>query len=89
MNNLFRNMQDFLNKFNRFIKDPIQSMMELNLNIPQQYRDNPLGATQYLMNTGMMNQQQYNLLQQIANQIQQNPQFQQVFQPNKRIQGQK
>lgn len=83
MNNPFGNMQGFLNQFNGFMKNPIQSMMQRKLNIPEQYRDNPRGAIQYLMNTGMMNQQQYNQLQQMAHQIQQNPQFQQAFQPNK------
>ena len=38
---------------------------------------NPQAAIQYLMNNGQLSQEQYNQLQNIAKQIQNNPQFQQ------------
>ena len=42
-------------------------MAQRNLNIPQQYANDPDGALQYLMNSGNLTQQQYNFAAQFAN----------------------
>ena len=74
---IFGSMQNFMGQFNGFMRNPMQFLMQRKLNIPGGIdpMQNPQGAIQYLMNSGMMNQQQYNQLQGIARQIQQNPQF--------------
>ena len=46
--------------------------------IPQSMND-PHQMIQHLMNSGKMSQQQYNQLQQMAGQMQNNPQYQQMF----------
>lgn len=79
MNDPFGSMQGFMGQFQGFIKNPMQYMLQRKLNIPQQYMNDPAGAIQYLMNKGQMTQQQYNSLQQMSKQIQNNPQFRQLF----------
>lgn len=71
----FGSMQGFMSKFSGFMQNPMQYMMQSRINIPQQFANNPGQAIQYLMNNGQMSQQQYNQLQHMASQIQQNPQF--------------
>ena len=62
--------------FNQFKSSPIQALSKFG--VPQGM-NNPNQITQYLMNTGKMSQQQYNQLQQMAGQLQNNPQFKQMF----------
>lgn len=75
----FGSMQGFMGQFQNFMGNPMQYMMQKKLNLPQGINpmQNPQAAIQHLMNNGMMSQQQYNQLQQMAGQIQQNPQFEQ------------
>lgn len=77
----FGSMQGFMGKFQGFMQNPAQFLMQNKLNLPQNINpmQNPNEAIQYLMNNGQLNQQQYNQLQQMAQQIQQNPQFQQFM----------
>lgn len=75
----FGNMQNMMGQFKQFMGNPMGFMAQRKLNIPPQYMNDPNGAIQYLMNNGQMSQQQYNQLQQMARQIQQNPQFAQLF----------
>lgn len=79
MTDPFGSMQGFMGQFRGFMQNPMQYMMQKKLNIPQQFANNPQGAIQYLMNNGKMSQAQYNQLQQMAQQIQNNPQFQQML----------
>lgn len=62
--------------FNQFKGNPMQALSQFG--IPQNM-NNPSQVIQYLMNSGKMSQQQYNQLQQIAGQMQNNPQYQQMF----------
>ena len=80
----FGSMQGFMGQFQGFMQNPMQFLMQKKLNIPQQFANNPNGAIQYLMNNGQMTQAQYNQLQQMAGQIQQNPQFAQFIQQMRR-----
>lgn len=68
----------FFNSFRGFMGNPIQMMS--GMNIPKNMMNNPNEMIQYLMNSGQMSQDQFNFLRQKANQIQNNPQFQQSMQ---------
>ena len=68
----------FFNRFKGFMENPMQMMS--GMNIPKNMMNNPNEVIQYLMNSGRMNQSQYNQLKQMAGQIQNNPQFQQSIQ---------
>lgn len=68
----------FFKSFRGFMGNPMQMMSEMN--IPKNMMNNPNEVIQYLMNSGRMNQSQYNQLKQMAGQIQNNPQFQQSMQ---------
>jgi len=70
----------FFNSFRGFMGNPMQMLMQNKLNIPQNITNDPNAIIQHLMNSGQMNQSQYNQLKQIAGQIQNNSQFQQSMQ---------
>ena len=75
----FGSMQNFMGQFRGLMNNPMQFMMQRRLNLPQNWMQDPNGAIQSLMNNGQLSQQQYNQLQQMARQIQGNPQFMQMF----------
>lgn len=52
----------------QFLSNP-QAMIQ-QMRIPQQFQNNPQGMIQKLMNDGRLTQDQYNRLQQTAQQIQ-------------------
>lgn len=70
----------FFNSFRGFMGNPMQMLMQNKITIPQNMANDPNAIIQHLMNSGQMNQSQYNQLKQIAGQIQNNPQFQQSMQ---------
>ena len=72
---MFNPMQ-MINMFNQFKGNPMQALSQFG--IPQNM-NNPTQIIQHLMNSGKMSQQQYNQLQQMAGQMQNNPQYQQMF----------
>ena len=53
-------------KFNAFKQNPMQFLMKNNLNIPQQFANDPQGAVQHMLNSGQMSQEQLNRLTQMA-----------------------
>lgn len=53
-------------QFNQFKSNPMSFLIQRNVNIPQQYLNNPEDAVKYLMNNGQMTQEQYNRISQIA-----------------------
>lgn len=63
-NPLFKNQ--LMTQFNQFKSNPMSFLLQRNVNIPQQYLNNPEEAVKYLMNNGQMTQEQYNQLNQIA-----------------------
>lgn len=69
------NIQNLISQFSGFCKNPMQYMMQCKMQIPQEYLNNPNQAIQYLMNSGKLSQEQYNLAVQQANQIKNNPIF--------------
>lgn len=79
MNDPFGSMQGFINGFQQFAQNPINYLMQRNINIPQDIQNNPQQIQQYLLNSGRINQSQMNWAQNMARQIQQNPMFKQTF----------
>lgn len=79
MRDPFGSFQGMLGQFQRFIQNPIQYMLQKNLNIPPEYTNDTNGVIQYLMNTGKLTQEQYNWVKQQADQIEHNPQFMQFL----------
>lgn len=79
MQDPFGSMQNMMSRFQGFMQNPMQFMAQNKLNIPQQFANDPNGAIQYLMNSGTLSQEQYNWAQNMAKQIQNNPQFMQMF----------
>lgn len=57
------NLQAMLQQFQN---NPVQFLMQRNLNIPQEMLNNPQAAIQHLMNSGQMSQAQFNRFQQMA-----------------------
>lgn len=79
MNNPFGNIQNMMGQLRGFMQNPAQYLMQQRLNIPQQFMSDPNQAIQYLMSNGKMTQQQYNQLQGVAKQIQNDPAFKQMI----------
>ena len=71
----FGSMQGFMQQFNSFMQNPAQ-MLSQKLGIQG---NDPSQMIQQLMNSGKMSQNDYNQLNNIAKQIQQNPSFMQMF----------
>ena len=57
------NLQAMLQQFQ---SNPVQFLMQRNLNIPQEMLNNPQAAIQHLMNSGQMSQAQFNQFRQLA-----------------------
>lgn len=76
----FGSMKNMLGKFQGFMQNPMQFLVQNKLNIPQQYMNDPNKAIQYLMNNGQLSQEQYNWAVNTAKQLQGNPQFRQFMQ---------
>ncbi len=57
------------NVFAQFMQNPIQWLAQKQIDVPAEYRNDPHGAVQYLLNTGKMTQDQLNVLTQKANQL--------------------
>lgn len=72
-------MMGFMNGFQSFMRNPMQFMMQQNMNIPQDIANNPDKIIQHLMDSGKLSQGQYNQAKQMANRMQGNPMFQKFF----------
>lgn len=73
------NMNAMLGQFQQFMQNPGVFMAQRRFNLPNGFEQNPSGAIQQLLNSGQMSQEQYNQLRQMADQLQNNPQFMQMF----------
>lgn len=56
-------------EFQSFKTNPIAFLTQRKVNIPQQYLNDPEAAVKYLLNNGMMSQEQFNQFSQMANQL--------------------
>ena len=63
------NANPIMKQFGQFRQNPMQFLLQKNINIPQEYMNDPHGAVQYLMNSGRMSQDQFNRLSQMAQQM--------------------
>ena len=70
-------ISNIMTQFQSFMRNPVQFLIQNRL--PQNALQNPAQAVQQLMNSGQMSQQQFNQLQQMAKQIQNNPMFAQII----------
>lgn len=71
------NFPQFFNQMQMLIQNPAQFIAARNL--PQEMLTNPQAVVQNLMNSGRMTQEQFNQLRQTAQQLQNLPQFRQLF----------
>ena len=71
------NIKALFNAYTQLMQNPAQLLQQLN--IPQEYVNDPEGAIQYLMNNGKITQQQYNNANNQLKQLQSNPMFNQLF----------
>lgn len=55
--------------YQQFMGNPAQMMQRSGLNIPQNISNDPNAIIQHLLSSGRMSQQQYNQLQQMANNL--------------------
>lgn len=74
----FGSMQNMMSQFRGFMQNPAQIMTQ-KMGIPEQFANDPNGAIQYLVSNGKISQEQYNDLQGLAGQIQNNPMFQKMM----------
>ena len=79
MNDPFGSMKNMVGRFQQFMSNPMQFLMQNRMNVPQEYMNDPNGAIQYLMNSGQLTQQQYEWAKGTAKQIQNNPMFINMF----------
>lgn len=66
---MMNNPQTMNNQMALFRQNPFQFLLQRNINIPNEYANNPQGAVQYLMNTGQMSQNTFEGLRQEASQM--------------------
>lgn len=71
------NIQALFKAYTQLMQDPAKFMQSLN--IPMEYKNNPQGAIQHLMNTGRISQADYNNANNQLKQMQQNPLFRNLF----------
>ena len=79
----FGSMNNFMGRFQQFMGNPMQFMMQNKMSIPQEYANDPGNAIQYLVNNGKIIQQQLEWAQNTAQQIQNNPMFMNMFKNQK------
>lgn len=71
------NLKALFNMYSQLMQNPNQFLSQLN--IPNEYANDPQGAIQYLMNNGKITQDQFNMANNQLKQLQNNPLFQQMF----------
>lgn len=54
------------NLYQSFLTNKIQFLAQRNVDVPPQYANNPEEAVKYLLNSGIMSQEQFNKLDQLA-----------------------
>lgn len=58
-----------MQQFNNFMQNPMQFLAGKNLNVPEQFQNDPKGAVQYFLNNGTISQDNYNKVMQMANKM--------------------
>ena len=60
------NVQQMQMLFQQYRQNPVQFLLMHNVNIPQQFQNDPKGAVQYLISNGQMNQNTFNNFSQMV-----------------------
>jgi len=71
------NVKALLSAYSQIKQNPTKVLESMN--IPEEYRKSPNDVIQYLMNNRKITQQQYNIANEQARQLQNNPMFRQFF----------
>jgi hypothetical protein len=71
------NVKALINLYTQFKQNPSQFLSQIN--VPNEYMNDPQGAIQYLMNSGKITQEQYNFANNQLKELQNNPLFKQMF----------
>jgi hypothetical protein len=66
-NPLFTNQ--IQSQYQQFKSNPMSFLIQRNVNIPQEYMNNPEQAVQYLLQNGQMSQDAFNQISQMASQL--------------------
>jgi hypothetical protein len=72
MNPLFNDLngpQSMMGQFASFMQNPFEFLIQRKVNIPEEYRNNPQQAVNYLISSGQMDQQTLNNLRTRAGQM--------------------
>lgn len=69
------NLMNIMGMFNKLTQNPMQTLIESGMNIPQDISNNPQSIVQHLLNTGQISQSQVNQ----AMQMKDNPMFKGLF----------
>lgn len=58
---------NLIQQYNQFKQDPFMFMLQnRGINVPQEYRNNPQGAVNYLLQSGQMTQDQLDYIKSMA-----------------------
>ena len=60
------NDNNIMSQFNLFKSNPMQFLLQRNINVPEQYINDPQAAVQHLLNNGSMSQDTFNRLRNTA-----------------------
>jgi hypothetical protein len=71
------NVKALINLYTQFKQNPSQFLSQIN--VPNEYMNDPQGAIQYLMNSGKITQEQYNFANNQLKELQNNPLFKQMI----------
>lgn len=61
--------QGMMSQFVNFMRNPLQFLMQRRINVPPQYANDPEGAVRYLLSSGQMSQETYQLVISTAEQM--------------------
>lgn len=68
-NATMQNSNPFLSTLKALQQNPMQFLAQRKFNIPQNIQNDPNAIIQYLMNTGQISQERYNMASQMVNRI--------------------
>lgn len=71
----FGSFGGMMGQFKNFLQNPMQMISQRVPNMPQNIQGDPDAMIQYMMDNGIINQDMYNMANQMAKKAQQNPQF--------------
>lgn len=63
------NIMGMFQKFRQFAQNPLGALLGMNIDIPQQYRNDPQSMVNYLRSSGQMTPDQFDQFSQTANQL--------------------